>query len=93
VESVQLDVTDADLIAAVVADIEERYGQIDLLVNNAGHGQVGAVEETTDRELRDLFELHVFGPTALVRAVLPGMRVRGHFTTAARVRSSCSVCK
>ena len=77
VESVQLDVTDADAIEAVVAEIEERYGRIDVLVNNAGHGQVGAVEETTDQELRDLFELHLFGPTALVKAVLPGMRAQG----------------
>ncbi len=46
-------------------------------MNNAGHGQVGAVEETTDRELRDLFELHLFGPTALIKAVLPGMRAQG----------------
>ena len=77
VESVQLDVTDPDAIEAVVAEIEERYGRIDVLVNNAGHGQVGAVEETTDQELRDLFELHLFGPTALIKAVLPGMRAQG----------------
>lgn len=76
VESVQLDVTDPDAIEAVVSETEERYGRIDVLVNNAGHGQVGAVEETTDRELRDLFELHLFGPTALIKAVLPGMRAR-----------------
>jgi NAD(P)-dependent dehydrogenase (short-subunit alcohol dehydrogenase family) len=77
VESVQLDVTDPDAIAALIAQIEDTYGRIDVLVNNAGHGQVGAVEETTDRELRDLFELHLFGPTALIKAVLPGMRAQG----------------
>ena len=77
VESVQLDVTDPDAIAAVVTELEERYGRIDVLVNNAGHGQVGAVEETTDEELRNLFELHLFGPTRLIKAVLPGMRSRG----------------
>jgi NAD(P)-dependent dehydrogenase (short-subunit alcohol dehydrogenase family) len=47
-----------------------------VLVNNAGRSHVGAAEETTDAELRDLFEVHVFGPAALVRAVLPHMRSR-----------------
>ncbi|MEV0720741.1 oxidoreductase [Asanoa sp. NPDC050611] len=76
VEAVALDVTDATRAAAVVADVEARYGRIDVLVNNAGRGQVGAAEETTEAELRSLFEVHVFGPAALVRAVLPGMRAR-----------------
>jgi NAD(P)-dependent dehydrogenase (short-subunit alcohol dehydrogenase family) len=77
VEALRLDVTDQAAAAAVVADVEARYGRIDVLVNNAGRGQVGAAEETTDAELRALFDLHVFGPAALVRAVLPGMRERG----------------
>ncbi|MEO3745224.1 oxidoreductase [Plantactinospora sp. B5E13] len=77
VEVLPLDVTDSGGIPLLVADVEARYGRIDVLVNNAGRGQVGAVEETTEAELRDLFELHVFGPAALVRAVLPGMRSRG----------------
>lgn len=76
-EAAQLDVTDPAAIAGVVQDISARYGRIDVLVNNAGRGQVGAAEETTDDELRSLFELHVFGPAALTRAVLPGMRQRG----------------
>jgi NAD(P)-dependent dehydrogenase (short-subunit alcohol dehydrogenase family) len=76
VEALRLDVTDTQAAAAVVADVETRYGRIDVLVNNAGRGQVGAAEETTDADLRELFELHVFGPAALVRAVLPGMRAR-----------------
>jgi NAD(P)-dependent dehydrogenase (short-subunit alcohol dehydrogenase family) len=77
VDAVALDVTDTAAIPAVVADTERRYGRLDVLVNNAGRGQVGAAEETTDQELRDLFELQLFGPAALVRAVLPGMRARG----------------
>lgn len=76
VDAVPLDVTDPAAVAAVVVDAERRYGRLDVLVNNAGRGQVGAAEETTDAELRDLFELHLFGPAALVRAVLPGMRAR-----------------
>jgi NAD(P)-dependent dehydrogenase (short-subunit alcohol dehydrogenase family) len=76
-EAVALDVTDTAAVTAVVADVAARYGRIDVLVNNAGRGQVGAAEETTEDELRALFDLHVHGPAALVRAVLPGMRERG----------------
>ncbi|WP_405447165.1 oxidoreductase [Streptomyces achromogenes] len=76
VEALRLDVTDGAAIEAAVADVVARHGRIDVLVNNAGRTHVGAVEETTEQELRDLFELHIFGPTALVRAVLPHMRER-----------------
>ncbi|WP_328476787.1 oxidoreductase [Streptomyces sp. NBC_00377] len=77
VEAIALDVTDGERIDAVAADVLARYGRVDVLVNNAGRTQVGAFEETTDRELRDLFELHVFGPARLTRALLPHMRERG----------------
>ncbi|MGW4028704.1 SDR family NAD(P)-dependent oxidoreductase [Streptomyces sp. NPDC004838] len=58
----------------MAADVLARYGRVDVLVNNAGRTQVGAFEETTDGELRDLFELHAFGPARLPRALLPRMR-------------------
>jgi NAD(P)-dependent dehydrogenase (short-subunit alcohol dehydrogenase family) len=74
---IALDVTDAAQRAAAVSETLERFGQIDILVNNAGRTQVGAVEETTDEELRALFDLHFFAPAALTRAVLPHMRERG----------------
>ncbi|HEY4008363.1 MAG TPA: oxidoreductase [Pseudonocardia sp.] len=77
VEALALDVTDTAGSSALVADVQARYGRIDVLVNNAGRGQVGAAEETTETELRALFDLHVFGPAALIRAALPGMRARG----------------
>jgi len=76
VEALALDVTDLAAARAAVADVETRYGRIDVLVNNAGHGQVGAAEETTEEELRSLFELHFFAAASLTRAVLPGMRAR-----------------
>jgi NAD(P)-dependent dehydrogenase (short-subunit alcohol dehydrogenase family) len=73
---VRLDVADAAACEAVVADVIERHGRIDVLVNNAGRTHVGAAETTTDAELRELFDVHFFGPAALVRAVLPRMRQR-----------------
>ncbi|MCX6470299.1 MAG: oxidoreductase [Corynebacteriales bacterium] len=75
-----LDVTDEGSVRATVAEIDERYGQIDVLVNNAGRGIIGAVEEVTDSEARSVFDVNVFGVLAVTRAVLPIMRRqrRGH---------------
>jgi NAD(P)-dependent dehydrogenase (short-subunit alcohol dehydrogenase family) len=77
VSAVSLDVTDTGRCAAVVEEVVARFGRIDVLVNNAGRTQVGALEETTEDELRDLFDLHFFGPAMLTRAVLPHMRRAG----------------
>ncbi|MEU6229439.1 SDR family NAD(P)-dependent oxidoreductase [Streptomyces sp. NPDC047042] len=77
VQALRLDVTDLAAVEVAIQDVLAWHGRIDVLVNNAGRTHVGAVEETTDAELRDLFDLHVFGPAALVRAVLPHMRQRG----------------
>jgi NAD(P)-dependent dehydrogenase (short-subunit alcohol dehydrogenase family) len=68
VEAISLDITDSERVDAVAADVLARHGRVDVLVNSAGRTQVGAFEETTDRELRDLSELHVFGPARLTRA-------------------------
>jgi NAD(P)-dependent dehydrogenase (short-subunit alcohol dehydrogenase family) len=75
-----LDVLDAarfDVAERFVGDVVAEVGRLDVLVNNAGRTQVGALEETTEDELRALFELHVFAPAALTRAALPVLRAQG----------------
>ncbi|TDD63792.1 SDR family NAD(P)-dependent oxidoreductase [Jiangella aurantiaca] len=77
VAAVELDVTDTARVPGAVAAATEAFGRVDVLVNSAGRALIGAAEETTDEELRDLMDVHFFGPAALSRAVLPGMRARG----------------
>jgi NAD(P)-dependent dehydrogenase (short-subunit alcohol dehydrogenase family) len=75
-----LDVTEATAIERVVAEVEAQVGPIDVLVNNAGYGHEGILEESTLDELRQQFEVNVFGAVAMIQAVLPYMRQRrrGH---------------
>lgn len=77
VRPLRLDLTDQARIAEAVDEVLQQHGRVDVLVNNAGRGAIGAAEETTDAELRALMDLHFFGPAALTRAVLPQMRERG----------------
>ncbi|MFI7069668.1 SDR family NAD(P)-dependent oxidoreductase [Micromonospora sediminicola] len=72
-----LDVTDPDQVGAAVSAAEDRFGGIDVLVNNAGRGWYGSVEGMADAAVRDLFELNFFAVLSVTRAVLPGMRARG----------------
>lgn len=75
--AVALDVTDTGQVAAAVAAAEEAFGGIDVLVNNAGHGYLSAVEEGEDAEVRKLFDVNYFGAVDMIKAVLPAMRARG----------------
>jgi NAD(P)-dependent dehydrogenase (short-subunit alcohol dehydrogenase family) len=75
--AVRLDVTDPQQIADAVSEAFARAGRIDVLVNNAGYGSVGAVEEIDIHELEALHETMFLGPVRLTQAVLPAMRERG----------------
>jgi NAD(P)-dependent dehydrogenase (short-subunit alcohol dehydrogenase family) len=72
----KLDVTKAADIRAGVAAARERFGDIDVLVNNAGYSMLGAVEETSEEELRNVMETMFYGPVALTSELLPRMRER-----------------
>ena len=71
-----LDLADHAAIPAVVASAEAAVGQVDTLVNNAGYGMVGAIEETGIAEAKALFDVNLFGAIAMIQAVLPAMRAR-----------------
>jgi short-subunit dehydrogenase len=73
VETVLLDVTDAEACARVVSQVAPLYG----LVNNAGYGGTGAIEDVSDAEARRMLETMVLAPARLARLALPGMRERG----------------
>jgi NAD(P)-dependent dehydrogenase (short-subunit alcohol dehydrogenase family) len=76
--ALSLDVTYAAQVAAAARQAEERFGGVDVLVNNAGYGYRAAVEEGDEAEVATLFVTNFFGPVAMIKAVLPGMRSRRH---------------
>jgi len=72
--ALKLDVTDHNQIADAVKAAQTHFGQIDVLVNNAGIGYFSAIEEGEDDQIRRLFDINVFGLGRMIQAVLPGMR-------------------
>jgi NAD(P)-dependent dehydrogenase (short-subunit alcohol dehydrogenase family) len=74
--AVKLDVTDPAQVAVAVKQVEDHFGGIDVLVNNAGFGYLGAVEESEETPVRDMFETNFFGLVRMIHVVLPGMRRR-----------------
>jgi NAD(P)-dependent dehydrogenase (short-subunit alcohol dehydrogenase family) len=80
-EAMELDVTDRDAVFETVRRAHERFGRLDIVVNNAGYGQFGMVEELSEQEARDQIETNLFGALWVTQAALPFLREQGsgHF--------------
>ncbi|MFP9115582.1 SDR family NAD(P)-dependent oxidoreductase [Flavobacterium sp. RHBU_3] len=73
----QVNLTDESSVETAVSDTVAKFGAIDVVVNNAGYGQLGALEELTDAEARANFDVNVFGALNVIRKVLPHLRKQG----------------
>ncbi|HLZ85878.1 MAG TPA: SDR family NAD(P)-dependent oxidoreductase [Puia sp.] len=74
---IRLDVTDREASFAAIRQTKEHFGRIDVVINNAGYGLFGAIEETTEKEARDQMEANFFGLLWVTQAALPIMRAQG----------------
>jgi len=85
--AVKLDVTKPGEVRAAIAQAVKQFGRVDVVVNNAGYGLIGALEEATDAQIRHQFETNVFGALDVIRAVLPQMREQksGHILNVSSV--------
>ena len=85
--TLELDVTNPEQVRSAVSQAVDCFGGIDVLVNNAGYGLQSAVEEATDAQIRDQFEVNLFGALDVMRAVLPVMREQrsGHIMNVSSV--------
>src|SRR4051812_18672370 len=75
---IQLDVNDRKAGFAAIHKAKEYFSHVDVLINNAGYGLFGAIEEATEQEARDQFETNVFGLLWMTQAIIPVMRDQGH---------------
>ncbi|MBW0102745.1 SDR family oxidoreductase [Pseudonocardia sp. KRD291] len=75
--AIELDVTDRDGVFAAVGRAHERFGRLDVIVNNAGYGQFGLVEELSEADARDQIETNLFGALWVTQAALPYLREQG----------------
>lgn len=73
----EMDVTDKAAVVESVKRAKEHFGRLDVIVNNAGYAQIGAIEELTEQELRDQMETNLFGAVWVVQAALPYLREQG----------------
>ncbi len=85
--ALKLDVTNTDEISSAVSALKQKFGRIDMLVNNAGIGYFGAIEESEEAEVRRMFEINFFGLAKMTNAVLPIMRAQrsGHILNVASI--------
>ncbi|QAA80700.1 SDR family oxidoreductase [Aequorivita sp. H23M31] len=74
---IKMDVNDTDSITAAVSEIISKKGRIDVVINNAGVGITGPIEETPENEIKNAFGTNLFGPINVIKAVLPQMRKQG----------------
>ncbi|CAL9370370.1 3-phenylpropionate-dihydrodiol_cinnamic acid-dihydrodiol dehydrogenase [Nocardiopsis dassonvillei] len=83
----EVDLADERRVRDAVAAAQERFGGLDVVVNNAGYGFLAAVEEVTDARAREMFDVQVFGAWNVLRAVLPGMREKrgGHIVNVSSI--------
>lgn len=72
-----LDVTEPKSIDRAMNAVLQNFGRIDVLINNAGYAQVGAIEELTDPQVRQMYDVNVFGVLRMIRSVIPCMRKQG----------------
>ncbi|TWE22411.1 short-subunit dehydrogenase [Prauserella muralis] len=91
--ALELDLGDEQAVAAAVEQTTDRFGSLDVVVNNAGYGFLAAVEETTDRDVRAMFDVQVFGVWNVLRAVLPVLRKQngGHVVNVSSVLGMTAV--
>lgn len=75
--ALEVSLSDETQVGSAIAQATERFGRIDVVVNNAGYGILGAVEETSTADIRRLFDVQLFGTWNVIRAVLPQMRAAG----------------
>lgn len=76
--TLSLDITNADQVKKAVTQAHQHFGRLDVVLNNAGYSLVGAIEEADAESVKALYETNVFGPLALIKAVLPLFRQQGH---------------
>jgi len=83
----ELNLVDEDQVRAAVAATKDRFGGLDVVVNNAGYGFLAAIEEVTDAEAREMFDVQIFGLWNVLRAVLPGFRANrgGHIVNVSSI--------